>query len=562
MKKKEYLRFAIVLACICVLYLTVVVKLFYWQVVSAEDLRDLAKAQSSETIDIPAVRGEILSSDGFPLATNTISYTLYSNPKIITDKKKYAEVLAPVLSRDTASVSALLDQDLYWVRLANKVDGTLKSQIEALKLPGIGFEEEYQRFYPEASMAAHLIGFVGHDAKGENHGYFGIEGEYNDQLAGRSGALHAIRDALGNAILNDIREDSKIDGRNIKLTVDRTVQFSVDKRLSDGIAKYNADGGSAIVMDTKTGKILAMASYPKFDPQKFYEYEGSAYTNPALSSLYEPGSTFKVLVMAAAINENLITPETHCNICSAPIELGEYKIRTWNNEYYPSTTMNDVIVHSDNTGMVFVGKKLGVDRMISYLERYGMGQTTDIDLQGESSGVLREKDSWHPIDLATSSFGQGISVTPIQLITAVNSIANGGKLAHPYIVSQIETPDGKVININPKPTTRVISNAASKSVAKMMLNAVENGEAKWTKVKNYKIAGKTGTAQIPVAGHYDPNHTVASFVGFFPANDPKVTMLIVVNRPKTSIYGAETAAPIFFSIARDLIKYYNLPPNN
>jgi len=241
--------------------------------------------------------------------------------------------------------------------------------------------------------------------------------------------------------------------------------------------------------------------------------------------------------------------------------MGEYKIRTWNDKYFTNPTMNDVIVHSDNTGMVFVGRKLGLKRMIDYLKKFGLGQPSGIDLQGETTGYIRSEKSWRPIDLATASFGQGISATPIQLISAVNSVANGGKLMQPYVVSEIITEDGKKIVIKPEVRNRTISQAAAKMITSMMVDAVENGEAKWTKVKNYKIAGKTGTAQIPVAGHYDPNQTIASFVGFFPADNPRVTMLILINRPKTSIYGSETAAPIFFNIARDIIKYYNLPPN-
>jgi cell division protein FtsI/penicillin-binding protein 2 len=223
--------------------------------------------------------------------------------------------------------------------------------------------------------------------------------------------------------------------------------------------------------------------------------------------------------------------------------------------------MTDVIVHSDNTGMVFIGQKLGIGNFVKYLNRFGLGNPTGIDLQGETSGVIRDEKSWYPIDLATASFGQGISVTPLQLVAAVNSLANGGNLMQPYVVKEITTDEGRKIEISPKNKGRTVSGASAKIVTSMMVEAVERGEAKWVKIDNYKIAGKTGTAQIPVAGHYDPHQTIASFVGYFPANNPKVTMLVLVDRPKTSIYGSETAAPIFFSIARDIIKYYNLPSN-
>ncbi len=560
MKKSEYVRLIVVLSVIFLLYLALIVRLFYWQVVRADELKKISRAQSTETIQIPAIRGEILASDGFPLASNTISYELYSNPKVIPDKNDYAEKLSKILNDDPASISAKLNQDLYWVVLGRNLSGDQKKAVENLNLVGLGFEQQYDRFYPEASMAAHLIGFVGKDNNGEDKGYFGVEGEYNNQLSGRSGDLYAVKDALGNQILGDVRQDPKIDGRSVKLTIDRTVQFIVNQRLSEGMKKYGAESGSAIAMDTKTGAILAMSSFPRFDPTKYYDYDTSFYPNPVLSSLYEPGSTFKTIVMASAIDKNLVTPQTKCDICAGPVPIGEYQIRTWDNKYFPNITMEEVIVHSDNTGMTFVGRKLGIDGLVSSLKKFGIGQPTGIDLQGETTGVLRDESDWALVDLATASFGQGISITPMQLITAVNSIANDGVLMKPYLVSEIETPDGAKIKINPTEKNRTVSMAAAKTVTSMMVDAVENGEAKWTKIKNYRIAGKTGTAQIPVAGHYDPNQTVASFIGFFPADDPKVTILVLYNKPQTSIYGAETAAPTFFGIARDLIKYYDLPP--
>ncbi len=561
MKKTEHLRFGIILLVFFFLYGVLVTRLLYWQTVKAEGLKNIGIKQSSQVLTIPAIRGEIMSSDNFPLATNTISYLAYTNPKLIKDKEYTAGKIASILNVDAASVSAQLSKDLFWVRLGQNLDNDTKTKLEALKVPGLGFEEEYTRFYPEASMAAHLVGFVGRNADGNHEGYFGIEGRYNEQLAGRDGANYAIRDALGNDIVGDIRESPKIDGRNIKLTIDRSVQYFAQKALLAGVQKYEADGASVIIMEPTTGKILGMASYPDFDPQTYYDFDTKSYTNPILSSLYEPGSTFKVLVMGAAIDKGLVTPQTRCNICDSPVKIGEYDIRTWNNQYIPNISMNDVIIHSDNTGMVFVSRKLGLSTMIDYFHRYGLGKPTGVDLQGETTGVIKDEKDWYTIDLATASFGQGISLTPIQLVTAVNSIANGGKLMQPYVVDQITTPDGKTIDIKPKEKNRTISTAAAKTVTSMMVDAVEKGEAQWTKIKGYKIAGKTGTAQIPVAGHYDPNQTVASFVGFFPAHNPKVTMLVVVHKPKTSIYGAETAAPIFFNIARDLIKYYNIPSN-
>jgi len=559
----QKLRITIILLLFCLMYSVVVVRLFYWQVVKSSELKQMGINQSGEAIDIPAKRGDIISSDNYPFATTRVSYLLYANPKFIKNNSlKYANEISPLLNLDKEKVADLLSKDLYWVKLADNLDQNQKSAIEKLNVPGLGFQENDLRFYPEASMAAHLIGFLGRDKNGSGKGYFGLEGYYNDQLSGRAGKQYLIHDALGNPVLNDLREEKKIDGRSLVLNIDRTVQFIAEKKLKEGIEKYEAEGGSAIIMDPQSGRILAMASFPRFNPQKYYEFDYDTYRNPVIANLYEPGSTFKVLVMSAAIDLRVLKPDTKCNICSGPVTIGDYTVKTWNGKYYPDSTMAEVIQHSDNTGMVYVGKKLGLDNLTAYIKSFGIGQETQIDLEGEESARIRDKKDWYPIDLATASFGQGISVNPMQLLTAVSSIANGGNLIKPFVVSQIITEDGKKIDIKPQITRRVISEITAKIVTQMMVNAVENGEAKWTKLDNYKVAGKTGTAQIPIQGHYDPKETIASFVGFFPADNPKVSMLVLVHKPKTSIYGAETAAPIFFSIARDLVNYYSIPPTN
>lgn len=554
-------RLLAVLAVFSIFYLVILMKLFYWQIVKADSLREAGRTQSSLSLVTTAKRGDILFNDGFPVATNKVSYLLYANPKKVDSKDNYANLLAPVLSVDAASISARLSQNLYWVSLQSRLTYEQKTQIEGFKLGALGFEQQTERNYPEASMAAHLVGFVGKNQDGEDQGYFGLEGYYDRQLRGRPGSTYLIKDAVGNPILTDVREDKKIDGRDLVTSIERSVQYVVDTDLKKGIEQYQAEGGSVIVMETKTGKILAASSYPKFDPQKYWEFDGSTYTSPIISSLYEPGSTFKVLVMAAGIDSGLVTPDTRCDSCAGPVEIGGYNIKTWNDQYLPNITMNEVIQHSDNTGMVFVSKKLGLERFVDYIKKFGLGSITGIDIQGEVTEALRPLKKWHEIDLATASFGQGISVTPIQLITAVNSIANGGKLMRPMVVDKIITPDNRTIQIKPQEVGQTVSSATAKVVTWMMVNAVEKGEAKFAKIPNYNIAGKTGTAQIPVAGHYDPTNTNASFIGFFPAEDPKITMLVVINKPHSSIYGAETAAPTFFSIARDLIQKYNIEPS-
>ncbi len=557
MKYKISARFIVIVLSLLFFYTILIGKLFYWQIIRADELTEIKNRQSTESLVLSPKRGEILFNDGFPIATNKISYLTYANPKIIPNVQKYSNELADVLGYDSASISARLNQDLYWVRLGI-FDHDKKKEIESLDLEGIGFQIETNRFYPEASMAAHLIGFVGKNDDGQDQGYLGLEGYYNRQLQGKSGRLYVVKDALGNSIVTDVREERKVDGRSLRTTIDRTVQFIADEALKKGIERYGARGGSIVIMEPSTGKVLAMSSFPKFDPQKYYEYDGDSYQNPVISNLYEPGSTFKVLVMAAALNEGVVKADTRCNICSAPVQMSGFTIKTWNDKYHPNSTMTEVIQNSDNTGMVFVGQKLGIKRMNDYLRQFGLGENTGIDLQGEVSGKLRREVAWLPIDLATSSFGQGISITPIQLLAAASSIANGGYMNKPYVVERIIENDGGEIEVRVESRKKVLSSSASEVMKWMMVNAVENGDSKWVTLGNIAVAGKTGTAQIPVEGRYDPSQTVASFIGFFPAEEPKIAMLVLVDRPKTSIYGSETAAPIFFSVASDLVQYYGM----
>lgn len=542
-------------------FLMVIGKLFYWQVVRAEELSQMGQTQYGRNIRLLPQRGEIKTADGFAIAANKISYLVFANPKEIKDKDYVVNRLAKTLSLDIASVSATISQDRFWVAIKNKVDNKTKEEVEKLKLPGVGFEEQYVRFYPEASMAAQLIGFVGKDDLGEDKGYFGLEGYYERQLKGKVGIATQIHDAFGRPILARINNNAtEINGRTLSLTIDRTLQYILEKKLKYGIDTYGAAGGMAAVLDPKTGNILAMASFPSFDPRSFAEFDSSLYRNPFISNEFEPGSTFKALIMASAIDAGAVTPEEKCPICEGPVEIGGYSIKTWNGQYRKNISMIETIQHSDNIGMVYVSQQLGLERMMSYIKKFGIGQRTGIDLQGESVPNIRPSDSWYPIDVATASFGQGITVTPIELLMGFASIANEGQRMEPHLVSGIQTAEGETIQIAPKVIENTISPKTAKAMTEILVNAVDQGEAKFAKPKGYRIAGKTGTAQIPVAGHYDPNETIASFIGFAPADDPKFAMLVIIDRPTTSIYGAETAAPIFFDIAKDLFIYYKISP--
>lgn len=537
-------------------------RLFYWQIVKADELSRLGREQYSQIVQIQPQRGDITAADAFPLVTNSLEYLVFGNPKEIMNKDATANTLSPLISVESSTISAILNADKFWVPIKSRVHTDAKLAIDALKLPGIGFQEQYGRLYPEASMAASLLGFVGKDDAGNDKGYFGLEGYYDRQLRGRAGSAVVIKDALGRPVLSKYNDDSGAqDGRSLVLTLDRTIQYQLETKLKAGIENYGAQSGMGAVMDPKTGAILAMSNFPSFDPRAFNQYDPSLYKNPFITDTYEPGSTFKPLVMAAALEEKLITPTTTCPICDKPVQVQNYEIHTWNNEYTANIDMTHIMIHSDNTGMVYISQLMGLTKMLSYFDKFGIGQDTGIDLQGEFAPPLKEERDWYPIDVATSAFGQGIVTTPIELLDAFSSIANKGVRMQPRLVSKIITPEGNSFSVEPKVVDTPLSPETARVMNEILVHSVNEGEAQFARLKGYRIAGKTGTASIPVDGHYDQNKTIASFIGYAPADDPKFIMLIILNKPTKSIYGAETAAPIFFDVAKDILDYYGIAPS-
>lgn len=554
-------RIWVVFSIIAVLYGLLVARLFYWQVIRSSSLRLTAVSQYNLTFTLPSQRGSIIASDGKSVVLNQSAYLVFAEPKKINSIISFSDSVAPILGKESKDLQALLGgSSRVWVPIDHRVEASRVDQLKNLKLTGLGFEKEPKRYYPESSMAAHLVGFVGSDENGKDTGYFGLEGFYNRELAGKDGALATEKDVRGAPIL--VGETHRVepeDGRSVVLWLDRTVQRVVERRLSEGVAKYGAKEGSVVVMDPKTGGILAMASNPSYDPANYGKYSRELYKNPVVASSFEPGSTFKVFIMAAGIDANLVTPSTMADE-QGPIRVGEYFIRTWDDKYRGTISMTDVLVHSSNVGMVFVERKLGREGMLKTLHNFGFGESTGIDLQEEAAANLRNDSEWGEIDLATASFGQGIAVTPIQMVRGVAAIANGGSLVVPRVVKEIRDMTGKTIMMKPGKTRTVLSPSSARIITEMMIAAVDRGEAKWAKPKGYRIAGKTGTAQIPVAGHYDATKTIASFVGFAPADDPKFVMLVTLREPTSSPWGSETAAPLFFTIAKDLFSYYGIPP--
>ena len=549
-----------------------IARLFYWQIIKGSELSDSANKQYRTSEVVTAPRGNIKASDGSYLALRTDAWLVFASPQEITSSKSdVANKLAPFFVEEKDDRQALLDEvfriedviskkDAVWVPLKQKVSSETKKNIDALGIKGIGFDLVEDRYYPEASSAAQLLGFVGKDDKGGDVGYFGLEGYYNLALSGKSGFIGREKDARGSPILLDKgRLVDAISGVELLTSIDRRVQILAETKLKEAIVKYGAKEGYVVIMNPKNGEIMATAAYPSFDPREYWKYGDLYFKNPVVSDTFEPGSIFKVLVMSAGLDDGVIDPGTKCDICAGPLKLDKYFIKTWNNEYNADATMLDVIVHSDNVGMSFVGLKLGEDKLYDYLDKFGIGKLTGIDLQGEVTPSMRKRGSWNMVDLATTSFGQGIAVTPIQMVRAVGAIANGGVMRVPHVVKEIKG-EGWSEPTKFDDTVRVISPEAAKQMTEMMVAAVDSGEAQWTKISGFSVAGKTGTAQIPIAGHYDAEKTNASFIAFAPAKDPKFVMLVSLKEPQSSPWAAETAAPLWFTIAQDLFPYFGISP--
>ena len=545
-------------------FIAIASRLFFWQVVKGKDLSRQANFQYSGSEKMTAPRGSILASDGTWLAVARTNWLLYADNPNLENPNLVANSLAPIIDEESMDIYKKIDKnDAVWLPIKHKLTNEQKEKIEKLGLKGIGFEPEESRFYPEGSSSANLLGFVGKNENGENVGYFGLEGYYDLSLKGKTGFKFQEKDLSGAPLISSgIKEISNVSGANLITYIEKTIQAKVEEKLKQGIEKYGAKEGSVVIMDPKTGGILAMASYPSYDPSKYGEYEESLYKNPVISDTFEPGSIFKIIVMAAALDAKVIEPDTKCDICDGPLKVDKYFIETWNKKYYPESTMTDVIVHSDNVGMSFVAQKLDYDLVHDYLTKFGIGTLTGIDLQGESTSSLRKKGTWNIVDLVTSSFGQGIATTPIQILRASSAIANKGIMVAPKIVKAIELDGWQQDIKNEEDGIRVISKKASEEMTFIMVEAAKHGEAQWTNLKGFSVAGKTGTAQIPIAGHYDDEKTIASFVGFAPADNPKFIMLVTLKEPQSSQWASETAAPLWYSIARDLFIFFGIQPEN
>lgn len=540
------------------MFLTVVGRAFYLQIMQHEELVRKAEKQHQHRIDLTPARGSILDRNGTPLAESIHMDSCYAEPKRIKDVDGTAAVLAPILGVPKQELVAKLsiNKSFTWVERWLPPDTAVR--IKNMKLPGIGFVPESKRFYPNVETAAHVVGFTGRDPNGLE----GIELKYDGTILGNTGYMITERDALGRniAVKSTVVKDSS-PGNSVVLTLDKTIQFIAEKELAKAVTESNAKGGMALVMEADTGKVLAMANYPTFNPNAYSRYSLSHLRNRVVVDSFEPGSTFKVFTIASALEAGVIKATDVYNC-----ENGNYRIadRTIHDDHpHSRLTVSEIIKYSSNIGSAKIGFKLGEEKLSSYLRNFGFGGRTGIDLPGESSGYL--KRNWYGIDLATISFGQGVSLSAVQLVTAVSAIANGGTLMKPYLVERILDDSGKEVQrFEPQIVRRVISPETAQKVSRMMETVTgEGGTGTKAAVDGYRVAGKTGTAQKvdPVTRTYSASKRIGSFVGFVPADKPKLTIAVIIDEPQGIKYGGVVAAPAFKGIAQNTLAYLKITPN-
>lgn len=541
-------------------FIIITLRVFLIMVIQHNQYMKKAERQHQKTIHIEPLRGTIYDRMGRELAVSVELESLYGVPSEIEDPKFVAAKLSSVLGMSYHSIEKRLEGHKNFIWLNRKLDPNSVKKIKDLSLDSkeIGFLTESKRFNPKRSLAGHLLGFVGMD----NQGLEGVEFAYDKELKGEVGWLILERDALGRNIFpskHNYKPSSS--GKNLFLTIDEVIQHITEKELDKGMERWKAKGAMAIVMNPGTGEILSMGVRPEFNPNIVGSYKSSDWRNKAITDLYEPGSTFKVISSAAVLEEGIVKEKDLFDCSKGEIEVGGKIIRDAHR--HGVLSFAEVIQKSSNVGAIQVGMKLGKNRFYKYIKDFGFGEKTEIDLPGESYGKVRETKKWSGTSIGAISIGQEIGVTPLQLLVAFSAIANNGYLMKPYIVSEIRDHEGKLVkSFKSQVVRKVISENTSKRLTDILRTVVEEGgTATKAAIEGNLVAGKTGTAQKidPETGTYSHQKYVSSFVGFLPADDPKISIIVVVDEPQGAIYGGSVAAPIFKEIAEQVLTYLKIP---
>lgn len=560
--KKIDSRIKVTFLIIILLFIFIVLRVFYIQVFDYQKLSSLASDLWSRDLPIEANRGLILDRNGVVLADNLTTTSLVLIPNQIKDKDDTSQKLADILGVTKEEMDKHVKKETSIERVhpeGRRLSYEIADQINELELPGVYLVKESKRYYPYGTTLSHVLGYVGID----NQGLSGLELEYDEYLTGEAGAIKYFSDAKGNKLnLSDVYLEPT-DGMNIQLTIDYNIQMSLERELDNAVKAFNPDMALAIVMDPNTGEILGMASRPNYDPNSYLDYDMETLSrNLPIWASYEPGSTFKISTFAAALEENLIDMENDHFYDSGSVIVSGARIGCWKAGGHGDQTYLQVLQNSCNPGFVKLGQMLGKERLFSYLDLFGFGEKTGIDLNGEGEGIIFSLDQVGDLELSTTAFGQGVSVTPIQQVTAVSSIVNGGNLYQPYIVKSFMEPEtNSVIQTNePKLVRKTISEETSSKMRYALETVVALGGGKAAYIDGYRVGGKTGTAQKVENGRYLVNNYIMSFMAVVPSNDPQAVLYIAIDNPKnTALLSSYTTTPIARRILLDIIEALDIP---
>lgn len=534
---------------------------FYLQVLQSDDLRERAEKQQKRVIPLTPQRGTIFDRNGEELAVSIDVESIYVNPgRVVASSSKMKE-LAEAVSLPPRTVRAKVESNRGFRWLKRRVTPRESKAVRELGIPGVHFVKEPRRYYPNTGLAGQLLGFTGMDPKGLE----GLELQYDPVLLGSGGYLVSERDALGRGFgkaAGTVRGSRG--GNDVSLTIDRTVQYIAEKELEAGVEKSGAESGMAVVIEPESGKVLAMASKPSYNPNAILGHKPEDWRNRVICDSFEPGSTFKIFLLAAALDAGTIHPGQNIDCEQGDFPVGGRVIH--DHRPFGVLSLAETLRYSSNIGFAKIGKKLERNAFSRYIEAFGFGEKTGIDLPGEASGIVRDASRWFEMDLAAISFGQGVSVTALQVAMATAAIANGGNLMQPYVVEKTTGPEGRLLKKTaPRVLRRVVSEEVARRVRQMMVGVTESdGTGALGAVPGFRVAGKTGTAQKvdPVTGGYSVDKRTASFVGIVPADDPQLVVLVVVDEPQGKPYGGIVAAPVFARIADQSLRYLNVSPRN
>jgi cell division protein FtsI/penicillin-binding protein 2 len=538
--------------------LVVVGRLAQLQLAQGAKYRAKAQRQQERRIEISPRRGSILDRAGRDLAVSVEVASVYAAPEDVTRPREVARTLAPVLGLSERALLSKLQSESGFVWITRKIDVAVADQVRALKLPGIHLIAETKRFYPKGSLAASVLGYVGTD----DNGLAGLEYEYDQSVRGKPGQVVALRDArrstYGETDAPNVRAEQE--GATLTLSLDSGIQFAAERELAATMQELHARSGSVVLMDPASGEILAMASAPAFDPNQYGRVSGEIRRNHAVADAYEPGSTFKIVTGSVALQEGVIGINEVIDTGHGVVKIGSVTINEDKHHDYGALTLAGVLAHSSNVGIIRVGLRLGPDRLYEGASRFGIGKPTGIDLPGESVGIFRPRSRWSFLSNASISMGQEVSLTAVQLARVAAVIANGGFLVQPHLVTAVTRPDGRVERPPSPAPSRVVSVETAKAMKDMLVGVVKNGTGMEASIPGFAVAGKTGTAQKAGPGGYQKGRHVPNFVGFAPADSPKIVGVVVVEEPQGKYYSAQVAAPLFSRVVSQALGILRVAP--